>query len=1459
MPHCHRQGWAADGNRYGQSTEPNAEDGDQAGAVPPKLNPGTRESAMAMSDDSREQRGALGFSGSVPLRTTLLIGAILGAGLALVVGLWAGAFVLIDSERSTALDHARIDATNLSAAFQDEVGRELDGISAAMDMTARRVRAGGAALAFQGPAAQPALLPAPAIQAAIIGPDGRLLATNLDPHPAPVDLRGQDYMRVPYDGNYHGLYISPLEPAPGSGRLSIQVSRRIDAADGSSLGAVVFSLAPAELTSLHKAVDLGPHGMIALFGTDNVIRARFNAASPDGMDGAGQQLPPLPSGVARGGRNDPTHVGTSPIDHVTRVYSDRRLPGYPLLVGVGLDLDTIMAPVRAHAREIEATAAIVSLLLCGLLAALVIEVRRRGQRELQLAQERSALAADIALRQRVEHQLRDSEQRFQDIAEVSGDWIWETDSEHRFTFLSAEAFGEKTGLNPADIIGYTRWELAKGDPEQDPVWRQHKADLDARRAFRNFRYSITSGSTRHRHYSVNGKPVHDADGRFLGYRGTASEQTVTVEALRRAEEAETLLRDAMDSTAEGFVIYDKDDRLVMCNEAYRRMYPASAHLMVPGVKFETLVRNTLAAGHYPDAAGHEEEWVENFMRIHREAMDEIETQGRDGRWILVSERRMRNGGLAGIRVDITDFKRIQNALSDSERRIRNFAELASDWFWEQDADGCFTWVSQGRRAADVANRPYSGKTRWEVFADGATPEQWEAHRADIDARRAIRDFRYRRTDNLGRVRHISIDGMPVFENGVYVGYRGIGRDITAQIEAEQELHRAKERAEQAETLLRDAVDSISEGFVIYDADDRFVMCNDAYRQIYKEGTELLVPGVTFEDFVRHTHVRGGGNAEYRGREHEWHVQRLRHHQEAKGAVEYRLNDGSWMLVTDRRMKNGGIAGLRIDITALKQAQAALRESEARLDRAQQIAGVGSWELDIASGRYIWSKELYRMRGVSPDSFDPTIDNLAEFVHAEDYKGIRRWLRNLAAGRRQGTLEPRIVRTDGEARVIRMEGRPVVDPDGKIRRVAGTIQDITERRLIERQLTQAQKMEAIGNLTGGMAHDFNNVLGVIIGNLDLLKRVVRDDQAAAELCGEALDGASRCGDLIRRLLAFARRQSLRPEKTDVNALVNDIARLLGRTLGEHIKLQLNLDATVWPVMADPAQLEAALVNFATNARDAMPKGGQLEFATHNVQLDETYASLHPDVTAGEYAVIEISDTGTGIPPEIIGRIFEPFFTTKEPGKGTGLGLSMAFGFVKQSGGHLAVYSEPGLGTTFRLYLPRGDGGEGGSAGSTDTDTVIGGTETVLLVEDNAQLRRAAVRQLVELGYAVREAEHAEAALQILGSADRVDLLFTDVVMPGTMDGLDLAYRALSLQAGLKVLLSSGFPALRGAEQRMADCPFAMLNKPYRHDELARAVREVLDAAAPLDGDASSSDAWADSDGLHDGRVVESAQV
>ncbi len=243
-----------------------------------------------------------------------------------------------------------------------------------------------------------------------------------------------------------------------------------------------------------------------------------------------------------------------------------------------------------------------------------------------------------------------------------------------------------------------------------------------------------------------------------------------------------------------------------------------------------------------------------------------------------------------------------------------------------------------------------------------------------------------------------------------------------------------------------------------------------------------------------------------------------------------------------------------------------------------------------------------------------------------------------------------------------------------------------RRSAESQLVQAQKMEAIGTLTGGIAHDFNNLLGVVIGNMDLLRPLVQSLAEADDLVNESLDAALRGSDLTRRLLAFARRQTLNPERTDINELVEGTAKLLGRVLGESIEVVLELDSDMWPVEVDPAQLESSLINLATNARDAMPKGGRLRFATRNRTLDADYAAEHPDVVPGDYAMIAVSDTGTGMPPEIINRIFEPFYTTKDKDRGTGLGLAMVFGFMKQSRGHINVYSEVGTGTVFRLYLP-----------------------------------------------------------------------------------------------------------------------------------------------------------------------------
>jgi CheY-like chemotaxis protein len=374
------------------------------------------------------------------------------------------------------------------------------------------------------------------------------------------------------------------------------------------------------------------------------------------------------------------------------------------------------------------------------------------------------------------------------------------------------------------------------------------------------------------------------------------------------------------------------------------------------------------------------------------------------------------------------------------------------------------------------------------------------------------------------------------------------------------------------------------------------------------------------------------------------------------------------------------------------------------------------------------------------------------------------------------------------------------------------------------------MEAVGNLTGGLAHDFNNLLGVIIGNIELVRESVQDDHELDEASGDALAAAQRGADLVRRLLAFARRQPLQPQTTDANGLIGGIVKLLRRTLGEQIEFKLALAADLWPIRVDPTQLEAAITNLATNARDAMPKGGLLTLVTENVQLDGDNKAMNWEAAPGDYVRIDVADTGCGMAPDMVGHIFEPFFTTKEEGKGSGLGLSMVFGFIKQSGGHVTVSSEPGRGATFNLYLPRAEANPAQSSETTIVSAPTGGRETILVVEDNKMMRQVVVRQLNGLGYRTIEAENAAAAIEILSGDPTIDLLFTDVVMPGTMDGFELAEAAEAMRPGLKMLLTSGFPETRLAAPGVPVSGNRLLSKPYSKKARARAVRETLDGAA-----------------------------
>jgi PAS domain S-box-containing protein len=412
------------------------------------------------------------------------------------------------------------------------------------------------------------------------------------------------------------------------------------------------------------------------------------------------------------------------------------------------------------------------------------------------------------------------------------------------------------------------------------------------------------------------------------------------------------------------------------------------------------------------------------------------------------------------------------------------------------------------------------------------------------------------------------------------------------------------------------------------------------------------------------------------------------------------------------------------------------------------------------------------------------------------------------------------------RRLRMKKFPLLEEQGMTKYIVALAEDVTVQRQTEDQLFQAQKMEAIGHLTGGLAHDFNNLLAVIIGNLDVMTELGPSTPEQAELSAAALEAALSGAELTRRLLAFARRQPLQPEEVDANALVSGITKLLGRTLGEDIKITLDLDPATKPIFVDRVQLETAITNLANNARDAMPAGGQLIVATYNGYLDRDYIEKHFEVESGEYVTIEITDTGQGMAPEVSGRIFEPFYTTKGLGKGTGLGLSMVFGFVKQSAGHINVYSEPGRGTTFRLYLrPSQSSSQLALVDAPPLQPQYTNEATILVVEDNVKLRAVVVKQLEANGLRVLEAGNAQTALEVLNVEPKVDLIFTDVVLPGDMDGYALARAIHEGYPDSKVIMTSGFPGMRFNETKLAN-NLPLLSKPYRKQDLIQIVRKVL---------------------------------
>ena len=518
-----------------------------------------------------------------------------------------------------------------------------------------------------------------------------------------------------------------------------------------------------------------------------------------------------------------------------------------------------------------------------------------------------------------------------------------------------------------------------------------------------------------------------------------------------------------------------------------------------------------------------------------------------------------------------------------------------------------------------------------------------------------------------------------------------------------------------------------------------------------------------------------------------------------------------------------------DDKKLHELEQALRASERKfrslMDNAVDgmiiIDDRGGVEEFSASAERIFGYAAAEVVGHSVNMLMPAVEQSAHDEHMSRYL-------DSGGGRIIGFgREVTGLRKDGTEFPLELSVAEMSEPDG--RRFIGSVRDISGRHDMEARLRQAYKMEALGQLTGGVAHDFNNLLAVLMMDLEILAEVTAGDERFAELVDEAREVAQNGADLTQQLLAFSRRQPLRPRAIDLGEQIDGTSAMLRRTLGDSIDIDTVGPGALWWTLVDPGQIETALLNLALNARDAMPSGGRLTFEISNAPIDDEAVAETMEIEPGDYVLLKVADTGLGMAPEIAERAFDPFFTTKAETLGSGLGLSMVYGFVKQSGGHVGLESAPGRGTTITIHLPRAlDADRAEPADATTQSTEPRGEETVLLVEDHPRLRRRAMTVLVDLGYTVVEASTGEEALERLAENDDIALLFTDIVMPGGLSGPEMARRAIEARPDLKVLFTTGHAEHSELQSDLMAGGDALLRKPYSRRDLAVRVRRMLDS-------------------------------
>jgi PAS domain S-box-containing protein len=792
--------------------------------------------------------------------------------------------------------------------------------------------------------------------------------------------------------------------------------------------------------------------------------------------------------------------------------------------------------------------------------------------------------------------------------------------------------------------------------------------------------------------------------------------------------------------------------------------------------------------------------------------------------------------------DVTEWVGAQAALQAERDRLVSVLDGMTEGFSLLDWN--FTILDMNGEAMRMETRPRSsivGHSHWQVYPGTEDSQLGQLYKRAMKDRVPV-ELQHQYFWEDGRSAWLDMRAYPV-PQGLAIFYR----DVTSRYEAEAQLRREGERVQLA--LDSGAV----VGTWVWDvpadqltADARFAATFGIDPDLCRSGVSLAqVLGSIHSDdaphvlaAIRDALARGGAyRCEYRVRDNGGGYRWI----EANGHVE--LGDDG----TPRRFP-----GVLLNIQSRRDAEAA-RDAAASLLRTLVAAVPGVVYAKDREGRMLIASDgATELIGKPPEFYIGKTDMEALEDKVQAAVLMETDARIMASGQAEQVEE--LVNYPDGTRVIWLSNKaPLRNADGEVIGLVGSSMDITARkraeaalnelnetleqriatavdelRQTEDALRQSQKMEAVGQLTGGIAHDFNNMLAVVIGSLELLERRFGGaDARAKRYVDAAMDGARRAALLTRRLLAFSRQQPLRPESTDVNKLVAGMSDLLRHSLGATVEPETVLGGGLWRSFVDPNQLENAILNLAVNARDAMPEGGRLTIDTQNTHLDERYREAHPGLVAGQYVLIAVTDNGSGMPADVIAKAFDPFFTTKEVGRGTGLGLSQVYGFVKQSGGHVKIYSEPGHGTTVKIYLPRYMGDNGAAEEARAVEMPLGEeSELILVVEDEPAVRQLSVDALSELGYRVIEADGGKSALHLLERHPDIALMFTDVVMP-QMNGARLAQEARSMRPALKIVFTTGYTRNAVVHNGVLDAGVELIGKPFTIEELAAKIRAVLD--------------------------------